>query len=346
MPHQKYDYLCPINGISDIYEWKTGKRIPDPLLFYLSTIGFSYIRQKKAQVPRMVFWGGGIGKRQYSFLEKIMGFRVHASEGTSFPFALKKAKKYIDEDIPVLLFGLDMYHLPYHDSFYQTLHIPGHVILMVGYSDKEEVIYVHDNSRSEVQVVPYKDLILAWRADYPEGEAKKNTLFAIQYNDQPAEAKEIIHNGLKKRAELALNPPVRFLRISGIRMLSTDFLNWEKELDATQYTEVLKNVVMFTASVIPGLPPKLTEFNTGIPDSHQAARDKFADILVQSRSEYGNISWERAASLFRKSGNLIGQMTEIITEYIIDNRQNMKEIPGLLNQIADYEEEAFIAIKS
>ncbi|MDD5765900.1 MAG: BtrH N-terminal domain-containing protein [Candidatus Marinimicrobia bacterium] len=346
IPHKKYDYLCPINGISDVYEWKTGKRIPDPLLFCLSSIGFTYIRQKRASIPRMAFWGSGIGKRQYGFLADTMDFQVHSSEGTTFPFALKKAQKYIEAGIPVVLFGLDMYYLPYFEKYYRTVHIPGHVILMVGYCDEDEVVYVHENSKTEVQTVSYRDLMSAWCEGYMAGQAKKNALFAIQFNDRPSDAHEIVKTGLKKRAKMVLNPPVKFLGIPGMRLLSADFMNWEKEMNPATYIEALKHFVTFTSSVVPALPRRLSKFDSGIPDDHRAMRDKFADILTRNQSEYGNISWEKAADLFKKSGGLIGQITEMITEYILDNSRSLKEIPGLLGQSADYEEEAFTAFLS
>ena len=44
LPHQLADYLCPVNGLCDVYEWKTGKRIPKELIFY-SKAGFQMIYQ-------------------------------------------------------------------------------------------------------------------------------------------------------------------------------------------------------------------------------------------------------------------------------------------------------------
>lgn len=40
LPHRMADYLCPVNGLCDVYEWKTGKRIPEELIFYAKA-GFS-----------------------------------------------------------------------------------------------------------------------------------------------------------------------------------------------------------------------------------------------------------------------------------------------------------------
>lgn len=54
LPHQTAAYLCPVNGLCDIYEWKTGKRIPEELLFF-SRPGFQLISQKRAPALKWSF---------------------------------------------------------------------------------------------------------------------------------------------------------------------------------------------------------------------------------------------------------------------------------------------------
>lgn len=176
LPHQLADYLCPVNGLCDVYEWKTGKRIPEELIFY-SKAGFQMISQKKATVPKMIFMGqGSIGKREYEFWKGIIGYEVIADEGKCFRTTWKNVRELLNQDIPVILFGLDMFHLPYQSKFYHKLHIPGHVVLMIGYDEAN--VYVHDNSKTEVQTIPIAELELAWAEDYI-GISKKNAYFGI-----------------------------------------------------------------------------------------------------------------------------------------------------------------------
>ena len=59
----------------------------------------------------------------------------------------KMSRQLLDQDIPVILFGLDMFYLPYQSKFYHRQHIPGHVVLMIGYDETN--VYVHDNSKAE-----------------------------------------------------------------------------------------------------------------------------------------------------------------------------------------------------
>lgn len=340
LPHKVIDYLCPINGVCDMYEWKTSKRIPDNLMFYLSNIGFAYIKQKNAFVSKMVFWGNGLGKRQYGFLENIIGFKMNTSEGTTFINALKKAKEYIDSGIPVILFGLNMYHLPYLEKYYHHIQIPGHIILMVGYSEEKQAVYIYDNSRADIQSIPYTDLMLAWGEDYP-GQSRKNALFALRLNEQLPDIDEIIQNGLKKRAEAVLNPPVKNFGIPGIRKLSSEFWQWEKDMDSYTLLNAYKHFVTYTGSVVPALPERISRFNSGIADPHHGARDTFARTLIEHKDKFGTSSWDKAAALLEKSGNIIETINEILTDRIIGIKSNLENIPHLLKQVAEYEEEAF-----
>ncbi len=96
LPHQLADYLCPVNGLCDVYEWKTGKRIPEELIFY-SKAGFQMISQKKAAVPKMIFMGqGSIGKREYEFWKGIVGYEVIADEGKCFRTTWKNVRQLLD----------------------------------------------------------------------------------------------------------------------------------------------------------------------------------------------------------------------------------------------------------
>ena len=117
MPHKVCDKTCMINGLEDIYEWKTGHRSPDWLFPYLAGLaGFVYLKNKRAPVPRMVFFGAAT-KYLYEMLADVVGYRWHMIEDRSFAYAFKQAKAHIDRDQPVVLGGLDMYHLPYYKYY-------------------------------------------------------------------------------------------------------------------------------------------------------------------------------------------------------------------------------------
>jgi len=57
-PHTVCRYTCMVNGLRDVYQWKTGQMLPDE--FMLITSGFAsfvYLKNKRFKPPFMVFWG-------------------------------------------------------------------------------------------------------------------------------------------------------------------------------------------------------------------------------------------------------------------------------------------------
>lgn len=339
LPHRTADYLCPINGFCDTYEWKSGKRPPDDLTFYLQT-GFTYIQNKSLQPQKLVFFGNGIGKRQFTFLQDLIGFDLNCSENKEFQITLNKVKNCIDGGIPVVLFGLNMYHLSYLTKFYHRFPVPGHIILMVGYDEQKQIVYIHDNSQVNICELTYSDLEMAWKDGFP-GQSGKNAFFGLDFNCDMIDIEEFIKKGLKKRAQMNLNPPIKNFGMSGMRKLSKDIVKWEAEMDEDNYTNALKNLVTFTSSTVPELPRELRNYDTGIDNPHKGARDKFAKALMREKDKLGTPVWEVAAELFFESGEMIGKITEILTDKLLKNITDIGEVSKLLNKIADTEEKAF-----
>lgn len=176
--------------------------------------------------------------------------------------------------------------------------------------------------------------------DYP-GQSKKNALFAFHFNERIAEADEIIHNGIKQRAEVVLNPSTQILGVPGIRKLASAFGRWEKELSKENLRAAYEHFVTFTGSIVPALPEKLSDFQSGIKDPHHGARDNFARTFLGLKDQYGNSSWQEAAVLFEKSGTLIGKINEVITDTLLGHSCERGNIPDLLKMAAAFEEEAF-----
>ena len=100
LPHKVCACSCMINGLEDLYEEKTGERLPDWLLLHLSgLLGFVYIKNKQAPAPRMVFWGSNLAKRQYETLADVVGFRWQMTSQCSFPFTLRRVKECVDQGL-------------------------------------------------------------------------------------------------------------------------------------------------------------------------------------------------------------------------------------------------------
>ena len=280
------------NGLCDVYEWKTGKRIPEELIFYAKA-GFQMISQKRADAPKMIFLGqGSIGKREYEFWKEIIGYEIMFGEGKCFRTTWKEICALLDREIPTILFGLDMFYLPYQQKFYQKQHIPGHVVLMVGYDD--ENAYIHDNSKEGVQPVPLSNLEQAWAKSYI-GICKKNTYFGINMKSPETDISQIIQKGMATNAEMYLHSALSFVGQKGLDKFMKEFPKWKIYLHFIEYT----------GSVLPELPYEISGSRSGIINPHRASRDKLAQALLKYQGSFGVPGWEDAAYCFECSGQII-----------------------------------------
>ncbi len=338
LPHKVCGLTCMINGLEDLYEQKTGVRLPDWLFLHLSgLLGFVYIKNKQAPTQRMVFWGMQIAKYQYEALADVVGFQWQMMADRAFPYTLKRVKACMDQNVPAILGALDMYYLPYYDKFYHKIHVPIRHVLMVGYDDEQETVLVHDCDRAEVQSIPYADLEAAWNINIP-GLGKKNTFYTFTLNEHVAEVETIARQGLLKRAVAMLEAPVSMLGLKGMRKLARELPHWPEELSAEQLDVSLRHLVEFTG--FPPVPPnRLTGYDA--PDNHGGGREVFAGLLQYLAETYHEPAWAEAAPLFKQSAREIEQLTNSVIDFILGDSQSLNDISALLAGIADTEERGF-----
>jgi hypothetical protein len=342
LPHKVCGMTCMVNGLEDMYEWKTGQRLPDWLLFYVSGLGagFTYVKNKRALSPCMVFWGVTI-RQQYAALAEEVGFTWKIHEGRSFAYALEQAKAHVDRDTPVILGALDMFHLPYYERFYHHFHVPIHYVLLVGYDDKRAMALVYDCDRPDAQGIPYTDLQAAWNVNVP-GLSKKNTFFVFEFNSHLADIATIARDGLRRRAEAMLKPPVGILGLKGMRKLARELSRWPVELSPAQLDAALHHLAEYTGFP-PALPSRLMGY-TDAPDNHAAGRDGLANLLNQLVADYNRPAWTEAAVLFKQSGQTLEKMTDAIVDFVLGEGDTLEPASKLVGQVADLEEQAYTII--
>lgn len=313
LPHAKAAYRCPVNGLSDIYQWKTGQRIPEALIFD-SRIGYGLTLNPTGIPSRMIRLGeGGIGKVAYEFWREKIGYAMTDGEGAPFEDALQQVCALIDRETPVLLFGLDMYHLPYHARFYRKLHVPGHINLMIGYDD--DCVYVHDNDRDGVHTLPFADLEKAWCTG--AGDGRRNVYFGIDMHAPNPSVREIVNMGLTQTAAEYLSPVDDNAGAPGLARLIEMLPRWPAELPPEDLRSILSYFTMFTASTVPEQPRKLRGYDSGMHNPHRGCRDTFAAALVQHAQAYGTEQWTKAAACFARSGEVIERLTDCFAEVIL-----------------------------
>ncbi len=339
LPHKVCGMTCMINGLEDLYEQKTGVRLPDWLLMFLSgMVGFVYVKNKKAPTPRIVFWGNQIAKYQYEALADVVGFTWQMVENRSFPYTLKRARESIDQGTPALLGALDMFHLPYYDKFYHKIHVPIHHVLMVGYDGTREEVLVLDCDRAEVQAIPYADLESAWDVTIP-GMGKRNTFYTFEFNNDVTDVETIARQGLLKQATEMLEPPASMFGIKGMRKLARELPRWPEELDAKQLDLSLRHLAEYTG--FPPVPPnRLTGYDDA-PDNHAAARDAFAGLLRRLAADFAMATWAEAAAVFERSGQKLEQLTHGVVDYILGESDTLAPAAACIAQVAELEERGY-----
>ncbi len=343
LQHHMDDYECMWNGIEDLYMQQSGQSLPPSFFFTLSGFGaFCYMKTPKAELKRMIALGDGRTKLMYSFLAPIVGFEYKHYEYKTFEQALNKAKTEIDSGHPTVLGALDMYYLPYFLKLYHKEHIPFHYVLMIGYSDDTQCVFLHDCGREAVQTLSYDELRSAWNCSYP-GLSKPNTVCTIRMiavKDKYQIAKE----ALSKRGEQFLNPPVGFVGRKGFQKLITDLPQLKEELAKKDYDKLLTNLVTFFGTV-PTLPNKLRGIQEPDEVDFCGGFDKMSRVLSDLGREYGDEAILKASVRFREGAGTISEITNVVVSYLIGESDRTNELPELFTKVMEIMTEGFVILR-
>jgi hypothetical protein len=316
--HEVHESTCYVNGLFDILTWKGAGYS----YFLLPIIGgmanFAYLKFKMAQPPCMVYWGNS-PKYLMQQLEEIIGFNQILSEGKSFKNEFPKIKEYLDKDVPVVVGALDMFYLHYYPDLYQKEHIPIHYLLVVGYNDEKQIVYVHDCGASGVQEIPYQDFESCLNVNTP-GLSRKNTYRIFTLPDKMPSEFEIAEKGFIYKAQRMLKPPVSMFGIPAMRKLAKEITGWTDE-------SCLKHMVAYAGMTPPLIAEDLSN-NDGLRFQESA-------LFTQMGQKYNRSNWIEASGLFRQSGKSIIELCKSALGRDLD------ACSASLQRIADLEEKAY-----
>nr|WP_245535501.1 BtrH N-terminal domain-containing protein [Sphaerochaeta pleomorpha] len=330
------------NGIEDLYIQDTGENLPPSFFFSLSSFGsFCYMKTPKSDLKRTVAIGDGRTKQMYEFLSPIAGFEYKHYEYKTFEQAIKKAKAEIDAGYPPVLGALDMYYLPYFSKLYHREHIPFHYVLMVGYDDNVQCIYILDCGRKEVQTLTYEELHHAWNCSYP-GLSKPNTICAVRMKATKNKY-QIAKEALAKKSELFLNSPVSFLGRKGFQKFIHELPKLKSELTKDDYDKILANMVTFFGTV-PTVPNALKGSKELDEVSFCGGFDKMSRILNDTGREYENEAWLEASCRFEEGAIIISKITNIIVTYLTGENDKTDELPGMFTEVMDILTDGFVLL--
>lgn len=321
LPHRVCESTCYVNGLEDLFAWK-GADYTDFLLSMVGGMaGFAYFRFKRADPPCMVYWGAS-PKYLMKDLADIIGFKETVIEGRSFKFTFSRLKDFINEGQPVMAGALDMYYLHYYSDLYNKQHVPIHYVLVVGYDDEKQVVFVHDCSHENVQKIPYEEFEKSLDVKVP-GMSKRNTIRAFSIPEKIPSEFEVAKKGFSYKAERFLHPPMRMFGIPAMRKLADEIFEWNN-------TKGFEHMVTYATT--PPLLPETFENSHGM-------RFWQAEVLSMLADKYNVNSWAEASMLFKQSGKKIMHLCKAAVE------QDRQEVSDILTEIADIEEQAYNTLK-
>jgi len=320
LPHRQAPGLCPVNGIRDLVDWRTGRDWSNPFLHGLGQGGgFAYLRFNFADPPRQVYWGIASG-RQHKYLSGLFQAGYSEYENRSFASAWKKARQAVDAGTPPILGPLDMFHLHFYAAIYHQRHIPIHYLLLVGYDG--ENAYVHDTGQDEIQFLPLDELILAWDVNVP-GLGKRNRLVILDLPQEIASTETLIRRSITDDCKMMLTPPVSMIGIPAMQKVSREIAGWPQELGREAAGKCLQQVRQYLNS-----PPDL------LGNHLTAGRDIYIDFLEQAGVMAG-VDFSEAIKRLNASMEMLPEIAETIKQ------DDLIHAAALFSSVARTEREAF-----
>jgi hypothetical protein len=323
IPHRHAHGLCPINGIRDLIDWRTGNNWSNEFLFGLGQGGgFAYLRFSFADPPRQVYWGTAT-PRQHKYLAELLMADYAELENRSFKYSWKKAQEAVKSGTPPILGPLDMFYLPFYADIYQQRHIPIHYLLLVGYDN--ENAYVHDTDQIDVQTVPLNELELAWDVNIP-GLGKRNRLVTLNIPKGIASTDSLIRRSISDECKMMLHPPVSMVGIPAMEKVSREITNWSQELGKDVADKCLRQVREYLNS-----PPDL------MGNHLTAGRDLYITFLEQA-GEIAGLDFSDAIHQLRNAMSMIPGIAEAIQQ------DHIKEAAAGFAGIAETERKAYTTL--
>jgi len=320
IPHRRRPGMCPVNGIRDLVQWRSDRDWSNEFVWGLGQGGgFAYLRFNSADPPRQVYTGIAT-PRQHRYLAELLNADFTEIENRAFTFSWSKAREAVDAGTPPVLGPLDMFHLHFYEGLYHKRHIPIHYVLLVGYED--EVAYVHDTGKDDVQVISLSELRMAWDVNVP-GLGKRNRLAILDVPRELPPIDVLIRKSIADECQMMLHPPVSMVGIPAMKKVAREIARWPEELGEDTAAKCLRQVREYLNS-----PPDAEG------DHLTAGRDLYIAFLQEAEFLAG-LDFSEAISRLRESIATIPELAEAI------GRTNLEKAAVCFDRVADVEAEAY-----
>lgn len=155
--------------------------------------------------------------------------------------AFKILKDYVDRDIPVLI-QTDIYYLDYYNS---STHFPGHIVVVCGYSDENQLFYLSDTAFEGLQTVSYKKMAESRTSKYKPNPLSNNW-FQVDLNNREINLEESVKNSIKLNARMMVDGFTTTRGKSGVDIIK----KWAEDLPEWRSLDDLKWAARFSYQVI------------------------------------------------------------------------------------------------
>ena len=299
IPHHPSHGMCPVNGIRDLVQWRSGRDWSNEFLWGLGQGGgFAYLRFNAADPPRQVYTGIST-PRQHRYLAELLQADFTESEDRAFKSSWAKVRQAVEVGTPPVLGPLDMYHLHYYPELYHQRHIPIHFVLLVGYDD--DIAYVHDTDKDAVQAIPLTELQLAWDVNVP-GLGKRNRLAIVDIPCDLPPTEALIQQAVLDQCQMMLHPPVSLVGIPAMKKLAREISHWPEELGEEMAAKCLRQAREYLNS-----PPDLEGNHL------TAGRDLYIAFLLQA-GEMARVDFSEAVGHLQESISSIPEIAGAIQQ--------------------------------
>lgn len=252
-PHRGAGH-CGSGALRDLLDW-AGLGWDGPpdegLVFGLGGgLGFAYLRVP-GLVPPVYLVGRG-GDLEVDLLARL-GATVDLRRTDDPVLGWQWVRDELDDGRPVMVWA-DIAELPY---LRVRLQMSRHDVVVIGYDDDEQVAYVVDNDREDVQSVPYDALARA-RSSTAFPEPTRHATFATTWPERLPDLAAVAADAFAASAasmrtggadlvdrSLLPNGSVSGTGLAGVRALADDVATWADVVDGTTLESALRALPVF-----------------------------------------------------------------------------------------------------
>ena len=251
-PHRVAGH-CGSGALRDLAHWAGlgwgGEPPGEGLVFGLGgSLSFAYLRSSRLRPSTYIV---GRGADLELDVCRRLGIEVELRQTDDATLGWTWVVDELDAGRPVMLWA-DILDLPY-----LSVRLPNarHDVVAIGYDDVEEVVYLVDNDREDVQEVPMADLARARSSERFPSPARHAT-FRMRFPDSAPALRDVardaarstvseLRGGAPALAVLADLDGIRAFGLDGVQQFVADVTGWEATMDDDELASALATLPVF-----------------------------------------------------------------------------------------------------